>query len=142
MDSRLLAAGVVVAAAGAAAVRDAVRGGSAARGSDVVPKSKVPGYTIKADGRWHELRYREDVPKQVLKDDFDWLDEDEGNGFFKFQNNWWHLSQIERLPPGPLQDAGWHGAMPWSWSNGILLTLAQDGERYQVGYFYLSESSP
>jgi hypothetical protein len=83
---------------------------------------------IRTDNEWKHFVYRYDVPKSVLAREFDWTDDD---GFFKYQNTWYHLSQFEVLPPGPLRDAGWDGAHSTSMTTAILIKVSKDAEEHR-----------
>lgn len=93
---------------------------------------KVNGTTIYTDNKWKQFKYRDEVPKKVLKDDFDWLDEDDGfDGFFKYKGTWYHLSMFMNGGGFP----GWDGYHGDSFFSGVLIALSPDGEEYKVATY-------
>jgi len=140
-DGRFYAGAAVVAVVAAAAVKAAVTGSRSYDAPDSTKDlKKVPGYVVKTDGRWRELKRRDEVPKKVLAGDLDWTTEgDLGPAFFKFKGDWQYLGEFMRAE-GDVLKAGWTGVMGWSYSNGVFIKLSNDGERYIAGYYYLSES--
>lgn len=85
---------------------------------------------IKSDLKEKPFKYRNEVPASVLKSEFDYLDDDELDGFFHYHNNWYHISQFERAGSSL---KGWHGMLAESFSTGVLLWTSSDGESYIVG---------
>jgi hypothetical protein len=73
------------------------------------------------------FRYRYEVPDEVLADQFDHLDEDASDTFFHYKGTWYHMSDFERVD---MDD--WHGSHAHSWSYGVLIKVASDGESYRV----------
>jgi hypothetical protein len=74
------------------------------------------------------FRYRYEVPDEVLADQFDHLDEDDGfDGFFCYRNIWYHLSDFMRVD---MDD--WHGSHAHGFFSGTLIKVADDGETYRV----------
>lgn len=96
--------------------------------------------SLTSDNRWKDFIYGYDVPKRVRDSDFDYLDDAEDtDGYFKYKGTWHHLSQFERVPPGTeFAKLGWGGVLHYSMSNGLVLKVSDDGEQYQVGYYYLT----
>lgn len=95
------------------------------------------GLTITSDNRWKPFKYRYEVPKRVLAQQFDYQDEDDViDGFFKYNGTWYHLDQFMRVPQDTdLADLGWQGYLNDSMSTGVVIKMSLDGEEYQVGYF-------
>lgn len=89
---------------------------------------------IFTDHKWKQFKYRYEVPRKVLEDDFDYLDEDVINGFFRYRRRWYHLSQFMR-PARMAGLAGWHGYASDSFFSGVVIRLSDDGEEYQVGTY-------
>ena len=86
---------------------------------------------IKTNNHWQPIRYRYEVPEKVLRDRFDWLDEDETDGFMRRHGTWYHVSEFERVPPGSdLAKAGWDGMLADSISSGTLVKISKDAEEY------------
>lgn len=82
---------------------------------------------IQTDKKWKQFKYRDEVPKRVLAGQFDWTKSEDG--FFKYQNTWYHLSEFERVPVSS-DLAGWDGIKNESFSTGVLIKLSRDGEEY------------
>jgi len=92
--------------------------------------------SVRTDRKWKQLKYRDEVPKKVLADQFDYQNpEDVIDGFFKYHGVWYHLDQFMRVPTGMSGFSGWDGYLNDSMSTGVLLKLSPDGEEYQVGVF-------
>lgn len=93
---------------------------------------------IKTDKKWKNFVYRHDVPAKILKNEFDWLNEEQEDGFFKFLGTWYHTSMFMRLddkdPKSPFK--GWDGYHGDSYFSGVVIKLASDGEQYKVGRYY------
>jgi hypothetical protein len=91
--------------------------------------------TIKTDGKWKNFKYINEVPKNILKSQFDYLDEDVVDGFLKYKNYWYHLDQFMRLEGNhPFQ--GWDGYAPGSAFSGVLIQLSPDSEQYRIGVYF------
>ena len=92
---------------------------------------------IITDNKWKPFRYGNEVPKKVLDDDFDWMDEDQiGDGFFKYKGQWYHLDEFMRISknaPAPMKK--WHGYLSDSFFSGVLIKVSSDGEEYIVGTY-------
>jgi hypothetical protein len=89
---------------------------------------------IKTDNKWKHFKYGYEVPKRILKNDFAWLDDSENiDGFIKYKRGWTHLSNFMRAPS---DIKPWQGIENWSFSNGLLIQVSSDGERYKVAYYY------
>ena len=93
---------------------------------------------------YHERQfvYRYDVPAKILSSQFDYLDEDTFDGFFKYRNHWYHLTDFMGLPAGiseiwdtdsPLRD--WDGYASDSFFSGVLIKVSEDCETYQVATY-------
>lgn len=88
---------------------------------------------VTSDNRWHDFKYRNEVPKAVLEREFDWLGEDEGDdGFFRYKGTWYHRDEFMVTKQFP----GWDGYKGDSYFSGILLTMSPDGEKYRVGTYF------
>ena len=86
---------------------------------------------IRTDGKWHNFKYRYEVPARVLKSEFDWLDEEDGSdGFIYYKGSWYHLSMFERGGP-----AGWDGHHGDSYFSGVLIKVSRDGEQYKIATY-------
>jgi len=93
------------------------------------PKGKkINGTTLITDHKYKPFKYRNEVPKKVLKSEFDWLDEDDFDGFINYRGWWYHVSQFMRGGP-----PGWHGFHADSAFSGVVIKLSDDGEEYMIG---------
>lgn len=83
---------------------------------------------ITTNNQWRDFLYRYEVPDEVLKSEFDWLDEDDHDGFFRYRGVWYHLSMFMRTAI-----EGWQGIHNDSAFSGVLIEVSRDGEQYRVG---------
>jgi hypothetical protein len=73
---------------------------------------------------------RDEVPRQVLEDWFDYQDEETFDGYILYRGDYYHTDQFMcgGVP-------GWPYSYGDSYFSGILLRVSSDGEQYQVaGY--------
>jgi hypothetical protein len=86
---------------------------------------------IYTDNKWKNFKYGYEVPKKVLKSQFDYLkDGEELDGFFKYRNYWYHLSDFmtTTIPK-------WDGAAGDSYFSGVLIKVSKDGEKYKAAHY-------
>jgi hypothetical protein len=95
------------------------------------------GMSIRTDHKWHNFKYGYEVPKKVMRDQFDWMDEDqrEGDQFILHNGHWYHLSDFMRLPKGTPIPGSWDGYAGDSYFSGMLIKVSQDGERYKIARY-------
>ena len=75
--------------------------------------------------------FRDEVPADVLADQFDYHDDDVIDGYFCYRGIWYHLDQFTRRD---IDGRGyWHGFHADSFYSGIAIRLSDDGESYIVG---------
>ena len=89
---------------------------------------------IITDNKWKPLLSRHDVPEKVLHDQFDWLEDDDDYGFFKYRGRWYHQSEFmvnDSYFPGR-----WHGYHSDSAFSGVLLLFSDDYTEYKVGTYF------
>ena len=89
---------------------------------------------IITDHKWKPLLSRHDVPEKVLHDQFDWLEDDDDYGFFKYRGHWYHQSEFmvnDSYFPGR-----WHGYHSDSAFSGVLLLFSDDYTEYKVGTYF------
>ena len=92
---------------------------------------------IVSNRQWRDFVDSHDVPEDVLSDQFDFLDEDEGtDGFFRYRRVWYHVSQFMRISDDSPFGREWQGYSADSFFSGVLITTSPDGERYRVGTYY------
>jgi len=91
---------------------------------------------IITNNKWKNFKYRNEVPEKVLKNQFEYLSEDEGyDGFFQYRKNWYHLSEFMRIGENSSFPKTWEGYSSDSFFSGILIRVSHDGEWYQVGTY-------
>ena len=91
--------------------------------------------TITTDNKWKPFKYGYEVPEKVLKEDFDWMDEDEkSSGFMKYRGVWYHISEFMAIPKDKTVD-GWQGMFPDSAFSAVMLQVSNDGEEYKIGTY-------
>ena len=83
---------------------------------------------VTTNHQWRDFLYRHEVPENVLRSEFDWLDEDDHSGFFRYRGVWYHLSMFLRTTID-----GWHGVHTDSAFSGVLIEVSNDGEQYRIG---------
>jgi len=106
--------------------------------------------TIKTDGKWKNLLYGYQLPKNQRKE-FSYLTDEEFDvwSFARLGGNYYDVAEFQRLPTiGDTSGKhvvyhvvypvfrGWDGYMNDAYSSGILIKLSSDGERYKIGRFY------
>ena len=93
---------------------------------------------IVTDHKWKQFRYRDEVPKGILKSQFGWTDEgheangDYSDGFICYKGYWYHLADFMRSTTVE----GWHGYHGDSYFSGVLIRVSDDGETYQIATYY------
>lgn len=93
---------------------------------------------IRTDNKWHQFKYRYEVPAKVLKSEFDYQSEDDvSDGYFKYKGAWHHLDQFMRTD----EPKGWDGILNYSFSSGLLIKVSRDGEQYKIAYYWVSSES-
>jgi hypothetical protein len=94
---------------------------------------------VTTNRHWRSFVYRQDVPAGILADRFDWLTDDDADGYFCYRGWWYHVSEFEVCPPVTQQGGdpfnGWDGYHADSFYSGVLIKLSKDGERYKVGTY-------
>lgn len=95
---------------------------------------------IITDNKWKQFVYRFDLPEGVLNNyRLEWVEEDDG--FFKYKNDWFHLSEFSQFSFQEEYFGGrktkWNGKKDFSYSNGLLIKISDDGEQYKIAYFYV-----
>jgi hypothetical protein len=94
------------------------------------------GLVIRTDNRWKQFKYGGEVPKKVMRSQFDYLEDGENqDGFFRFHRTWYHTSEFMAMHGSGLEN-DWDGAKNESMSQGVLLKISKDGEEYIVGTYY------
>jgi hypothetical protein len=83
---------------------------------------------VTTNNHWRDFLYRYEVPAGVLVSEFDWLDRDEQDGFFRYRGVWYHLSMFLRTAI-----EGWDGIYNDSMFSGVLIEVSSDAEQYRIG---------
>lgn len=91
---------------------------------------------VKTDNKWKSFKYRNEVPAKVLKSEFDYLSEDDSDGFFQYRGVWYHLSGFMRVNSNSPFPKPWIGYAGDSFFSGVLIQVSDDGEQYRVGTYF------
>jgi len=93
---------------------------------------------IVTDHKWKHFKYGYEVPKKVMKDQFDWMDEDQvDDGFICYRGTWYHAGEFMRIVGNPDKEfSKYHGYHSDSFFSGVLVKLSDDGEAYQIATYY------
>ena len=84
---------------------------------------------IITNSHWRQLKYRDEVPQNILDSEFDYQDPDDAlDGFIHYHGTWYHLDQFMRLENTP----GWDGAHGDSYFSAVLIKLSDDCEEYKI----------
>jgi len=90
---------------------------------------------ITTDNKWKPFKNGYEVPEKVLKEDFDWMDDDEKtDGFINYRKCWYHISEFMTIPKESSID-GWQAMSPDSAFSAVLLQVSNDGEEYKIGTY-------
>ncbi len=95
---------------------------------------------LRTNHQWRQFKFRDEVPKKVLADQFNYQDPNETtDGFFCYHDTWYHLDQFERVEPeGDFAKLGWGGICHESASSGVVIKISDDHETYQIASYYTS----
>jgi len=93
--------------------------------------------TIITNHQWRPFVYRTEVPAKILKEDFDWTNEDDIDGFFQYRGHWYHMSEFMVFSGLNHPLKGWDGYRGDSFFSGEVIKISSDGEQYQVGRYFL-----
>jgi hypothetical protein len=96
--------------------------------------------TIKTDRKWKDFIYGYQLTEKEKNDlDYRKWDDPEDDcrsmSFFRYHGNIYDLGEIMRLDDKTLFP-GWHGYSSDTYFSGIVIKVSNDGERYQVGYYF------
>jgi hypothetical protein len=105
---------------------------------NTITAPREPEVTVKTDHKWKPFLYTTEVPDGVLNTQFNHLEGDDIDGFFKYRGWWYHLSDFMTFgsPSSPLAKLGWHAYTADSYFSGVVIKLDRDCERYQIGTYY------
>ena len=87
------------------------------------------------DHKWKPFKYSYEVPDSVLKDQFDYLDDETIDGFILYRKCWYHLSDFLTLTKNDHFPNEYHGYHSDSAFSGILIQLSDDGEAYKIATY-------
>ena len=95
---------------------------------------------IITNNNWRQIRYRYEVPPQVLADEFDYQDEDDtSDGYIYYKGQWYHLDMFMNIsqadPHCPFPSSQWQGYHADTFFSGILLQVSDDGEEYRIARY-------
>lgn len=94
---------------------------------------------IRTNHQWRQFKYRYEVPASVLAREFDYLTEDDSDGYFQYRGIWYHTSQFMRC--GAMIPGQWDGFQGDSFFSGVLIRLSSDGESYQVATYHTTRET-
>ena len=94
----------------------------------------MSGLAIVTDHKYKSFKYRDEVPKQVLVNQFDWLEPDEIDGFIQYRKVWYHLSEFVHMDCTVF--TGYDSFLPDSFFSGILIKISKDGEQYKIATYF------
>jgi hypothetical protein len=90
---------------------------------------------IKSNYKRRPLLGDVDVPKKVL-DEYDWLDDDEKtDGWMKYKDQYYHLSDFMWIPADIKDMKGWDGYMSDSFFSGIVIKVFYYTDEYIIGTY-------
>ena len=95
--------------------------------------------TIKTDHKWKQFRYGYEVPANVLKSQFEHLNDDgeSDDGFIRYRKRWYHLSDFMKPSTNnPLATIGYDAYLSDTYFSGVCIKVSPDGEQYQIATFY------
>lgn len=90
---------------------------------------------VRTDRKWKYFKSRNEVPRNVLANVFDYQDEDVSDSYFQYHGTWYHTDQFMKLPAGAPEVSGWDAYLNDSATTGVLLKFSPDEEQYQVASF-------
>lgn len=102
----------------------------------------MAGLTIKTNNVPRDIiEAYELTPKEREQFDYlDWEAIDQGRdsaSFVRYKGWTYDLGEFMRTSPGgELHSAGWHGAAGDSYFSGVLIKIADGGERVSMGHYY------
>ena len=90
---------------------------------------------IISNHNWRYFIYRYEIPETIINNEFDYLDNDEMDGFIYYKGRYYHLSEFEIIHNDSLLNIqmGWNGFKPDSFFSGIVIGLSNDCEQYKIG---------
>ena len=93
---------------------------------------------IKTNHHWHDFKYADEVPAEILANEFDYQDhEDVIDGFIQYRGCWYHLDGFMSIQNhGDADFSSWHGYASDSYFSGVLIRISEDGEQYQIATYY------
>jgi hypothetical protein len=89
---------------------------------------------IITDNKSRPFLFAYEVPQKILEEQFDWLTEENTDGFFKYLNGWYHISEFMVVDPKTF-GGKWRSSSPNGFFSGVLLNVSDDGEEYVVGRY-------
>jgi len=88
---------------------------------------------IKTDNKRKPFKWIEEVPKSVLKEQFDGIDENERDNY---KGHWYHLGDFLRISSQDLFPGDWDAYESDSYFSGVLIKLSDDGQEYIAGTYF------
>ena len=89
---------------------------------------------IITNNHWKPFLYRNEVPQDVLDNELDWCDDEDG--FFKYRDWYYSLSEFMRIDENnPFRTFGYDGYKGDSCFSGVLIKVSECGEAYKVATY-------
>lgn len=91
---------------------------------------------ITTNHHWRPFIYGMDVPKAILNEQFDWMEDPHCDGFIHYKGWWSHVSNFLRIgtmPSSPFYS--WDGVESDSLFTGTLIRLSENSESYQIAHY-------
>ena len=86
---------------------------------------------VKTNNHNRPFLYGYEVPKQVISEEYDHLDEsDTYDRWIKYRGQYYHLSDFVRI-----KDSDWCGAYAFGFYMGLVIQISDDCESYKIGTY-------
>ena len=84
-------------------------------------------------GKWKKFLCGYEVPEEVLRRDFDYMDApQEQDQFIKHRGRYYHIGDFM-----PIDIEYWDGVCTDSYFSGVVIKISKDGESYKIGAYYV-----
>ena len=91
---------------------------------------------IITDHKWKNLKYGYEVPAKIMSDQFDWVDDSDGEDFILYRKRWYHLGEfMPSTDTNPVM-AQWHGVAADTYFSAVAIELSSDGEQYRIATIF------
>lgn len=92
---------------------------------------------IITDHKWKPFKYSYEIPENIIKRQFDHLDEiDKSDGFIVYHKRYYHLSDFMTIDKNsPFANLGFDGYLSDSFFSGILIKISNDCQSYKIATY-------